>query len=140
MPHCSHGDCFTNSGRCDPSIKFAAFPKPWKDLQRARRWAWLMGRGDAFTERDISSSSYVCSLHFDVPEGTCLDWRRNKELEPLPAKSVQGQIPPPTVFRINPVLIRGAPSRKQEVKSQGRIVVKKVTTKRPDDDCVILHR
>ena len=92
MPSCSFGECHSNS-RQDHDIQFIAFPKPWRDEARAKRWAFLMGRGSAFTSKEIGKNSYVCSLHFNVPPGTELDWRKNKDLEPMSALKTRPLLP-----------------------------------------------
>ena len=88
MPHCQFGECHSNSSRPEPGISFHPFPKPWLDLERAKRWAYLCGRGKDFTAESINRNSYLCSKHFD--SGQELDWKKNHELEPVSARSTRG--------------------------------------------------
>ena len=85
MPHCAMSGCHSNSysAKYGPlNLNFMAFPKPHLSPNRAKRWAYLTGRGDSFTDKDITRNSYICSLHFDLKENESKDWRVNKNLEP----------------------------------------------------------
>ena len=87
MPyHCCWGKCHSNSSRTSADIRFLPFPKPWIDLDRAKRWLHLCGRED-FTLDNITKNTYICSLHFNVAGELSLDWKVNKSLEPVSARS-----------------------------------------------------
>lgn len=85
MPHCQYGECHSNSKRPEDGVTFLPFPKPWIDLKRAERWAFLCGRGADFTSGSIDRNSYICSKHFDGNQN--FDWKKNATLEPLSART-----------------------------------------------------
>ena len=82
--HCSWGKCSSDSRYPKTGVTFIPFPKPNKFPDKAKRWAHLCGRGEAFTCKNITKDTYICSLHF--PEGSNLDHKRNPELEPFNAR------------------------------------------------------
>jgi hypothetical protein len=62
---------------------FVPFPKPITFPDKAKRWAFLCGRGADFTVSDISRYSSICSKHF--APGSNLNVRENPLLEPFNA-------------------------------------------------------
>jgi hypothetical protein len=81
--HCSWGQCTSDTRKKEPGVTFVAFPKPEICSERARRWAFLCGRAEAFTLANITRYSVVCSKHFGP--GAVLDAKRSLSLEPFNA-------------------------------------------------------
>jgi hypothetical protein len=81
--HCSWGQCTSDTRKKEPAVTFVAFPKPEVCPERARRWAFLCGRAEAFTLANITRYSVVCSKHFGP--GAVLDAKRSLSLEPFNA-------------------------------------------------------
>ena len=91
MPkHCSWGQCRSDSRYPKEGVTFIPFPKPWEFPEKAKRWAFLCGRGQDFTVDRITKDTYICSLHF--AEGSNLNHRKNPDLEPYNARWSQEKV------------------------------------------------
>jgi len=87
--HCVFGDCKSDS-RFHPWLKWAAFVKPTKpkNIDRAKRWIYLLKREDFSSIDKISGNTYICEKHFPEEDHENLDWRTNHNLEPIPPNAV----------------------------------------------------
>ena len=71
---CASGLCHNNNNK-NPEKVFALFVQPkgrGADLERAKIWVQLLGRGN-FTVENVTRQTYVCSDHFD--DNVVLDYR-----------------------------------------------------------------
>lgn len=71
-------------------MTFAKFPKPDTNPEAAKRWAFLCGRGEAFTLANITRYSTVCSKHF--AQGALPYVKVNPSLEPFNARWSQERL------------------------------------------------
>ena len=82
MPNksCVYSSCRSDS-RKEKSIIFAKFVSPFDDLERAKKWAELVGRKD-FGVGKITRNVFICERHF--PRSTIdFDYQTNPALEPF---------------------------------------------------------
>lgn len=137
MPHyhCCWGECRSDTRRAEDGVIFIPFVKPTKDLERARRWAYLCGR-KGFDEKSITRHTYICNKHFPEREVLC---KSNPDLEPFNAAwkdSDQGQRRPeqrlePVKRRVSPPLVMN--SDEADGSRRGRT---KTYAKKPKTDIV----
>ena len=65
MPyHCCWGECRSDSRYPQEGVTFISFPKPKTFPDKAKRWAFLCGRGKEFTVDKITRNTKICSKHF----------------------------------------------------------------------------
>ncbi len=75
---CFYRGCKTTTRTSD--IKFVSFVKPWRDIERTRKWIQLSGR--FVPEANITKNTWICAKHFSHDAN--LNWMENSELTPFP--------------------------------------------------------
>ena len=82
---CHYKGCHTNSRNGGPGHNFLPFPKPKRDLDRAKRWLQRCASDLSVDETNAFKDRYVCQKHFppeivNAEDPKLRDWRYNLSL------------------------------------------------------------
>ena len=89
--HCAYGLCRSDSRYAHRDFMKNVFwipvVRPWENLQKSKRWARACGRGDGFTELNVTRFTYICTLHFVGGAGPT-----SEHPDPIPANYTAEQV------------------------------------------------